>query len=66
MNQEEHLAMARQLMGRVDQESNDGGNDMIAAEFLWGAFAPNPHRSFPPSYPSFPPSRESTIPSPRD
>ena len=39
MNPEEHLAMARQLMGRVDQESNDGGNDMIAAEFLWGAFA---------------------------
>ena len=39
MNQEEHLAMARELMRRADQESGDGGNEMIAAEFLWGAFA---------------------------
>ena len=39
MNQEEHLSMARELMRRADQESAaDGGNEMIAAEFLWGAF----------------------------
>ena len=32
--------MARELMRRADQESAaDGGNEMIAAEFLWGAFA---------------------------
>ena len=37
MNQEEHLNMARELMRRADQESAaDGGNEMIAAEFLWG------------------------------
>ena len=39
MNQEEHLAMARELIERADQESSDGGNEMIAAELLWGAFA---------------------------
>ena len=40
MNQEEHLSMARELMRRADQESAaDGGNEMIATEFLWGAFA---------------------------
>ena len=39
MNQEEHLDMARQLMGRANEEYRDGGNGMIAAEFLWGAFA---------------------------
>ena len=40
MNQEEHLSMARELMRRADQESaTDGGNEMIAAEFLWGALA---------------------------
>ena len=40
MNQEEHLSMARELMRRADQESAaDGGNEMIAAEFLWGTFA---------------------------
>ena len=39
MNQEEHVSMARELMGRADKESGDGGNEMIAAEFLWGAFA---------------------------
>ena len=27
------------LMTRASQESQDGGNDVIAAEFLWGAFA---------------------------
>ena len=39
MNQEQHLSMARELMRRADQESGDGGNEMIAAEFLWGALA---------------------------
>ena len=39
MNQEEHVNMARDLMRRADEESGDGGNEMIAAEFLWGAFA---------------------------
>ena len=39
MNQTEHVTMARELLGRADEESSDGGNDMIAAEFLWGAFA---------------------------
>ena len=38
MNQEEHTTMARELMTRADQESQDGGNEMIAAELLWGAF----------------------------
>ena len=39
MNQEEHVSMARELIGRADEESRNGGNEMIAAEFLWGAFA---------------------------
>ena len=39
MNQEEHLAMARELVRRANRESSSGGNEMIAAELLWGAFA---------------------------
>ena len=39
MNQEEHTGMARELMTRAGQESQDGGNEMIAAELFWGAFA---------------------------
>ena len=39
MNQEQHLSMARELIRRANQESGDGGNEMIAAEFLWGALA---------------------------
>ena len=39
MNQEEHISLARELMNRANQESGNGGNEMIAAEFLWGAFA---------------------------
>ena len=39
MNQEEHINMARELLERADQESGGGGNEMIAADFLWGAFA---------------------------
>jgi len=39
MNQEEHVSTARELLRRADQEWHHGGNDMIAAELLWGAFA---------------------------
>ena len=39
MNQEEHLRMARELLRRADRESRDGGNELVAAELLWGAFA---------------------------
>lgn len=39
MNQEEHLTTAQDLMSRASQESKDGGNNVIAAEFLWGGFA---------------------------
>ena len=40
MNQEEHLSMAREFIRQADEESAaDGGNQMIAAELLWGAFA---------------------------
>ena len=39
MNQGEHVSTARALMTRADQEKQHGGNDMIAAELLWGAFA---------------------------
>ena len=39
MNQEEHVSTARELMRRAEEEWQHGGNDMIAAELLWGAFA---------------------------
>ena len=39
MNQREHVGMTRELISRASQESQNGGNEMIAAEFLWGAFA---------------------------
>ena len=39
MNQEEHVSMARELARRADEEMRDGGNEMVAAELLWGAFA---------------------------
>ena len=39
MNQEEHISVARELVTRAHQESTDGGNEIIAAKFLWGAFA---------------------------
>ena len=39
MNQQEHAHEARELTGRAQQEQTSGGNDRIAAEFLWGAFA---------------------------
>ena len=39
MNQQEHTQEARELIRRADEESTDGGNERIAAELLWGAFA---------------------------
>ena len=39
MNQEEHVSTARELIRRASQERQNGGNEMIAAELLWGAFA---------------------------
>ena len=39
MNQINHIGMARELISRASLESQNGGNEMIAAEFLWGAFA---------------------------
>ena len=38
MIQEENVRIARELMGRVEEESEGGGNEMVAAEFLWGGF----------------------------
>ena len=39
MNQGEYAQEARELLQRGDQEAADGGNERIAAELLWGAFA---------------------------
>lgn len=39
MNQQEHAQEARELLRRAQQESANGGNHRVAAEFLWGAFA---------------------------
>ncbi len=39
MNQEEHVRMARELSQRASEEPTNGGNELIAAEFFWGAFA---------------------------
>ena len=39
MNQHEHAQEARKLLTRAQQESASGGNQPVAAEFLWGAFA---------------------------
>ena len=39
MNQEEHVRMARELSQRAGEEPTNGGNELIAAEFFWGAFA---------------------------
>ncbi len=39
MNQNEHTQEARELMRRAHEELTNGGNNRIAAEFLWGAFA---------------------------
>ena len=39
MNQHEHTQEATELVRRAQEESTNGGNERIAAELLWGAFA---------------------------
>ena len=39
MNQHEHTQEATELVRRAHEESTNGGNERIAAELLWGAFA---------------------------
>ena len=39
MNQTGHIETARDFARRADEEARAGGNQMIAAELLWGAFA---------------------------
>lgn len=39
MNQPEHTQEATELVRRAHEESTNGGNERIAAELLWGAFA---------------------------
>ncbi len=38
MSQQEHIGMARELIHRACQESGNGGNHLVAAGFLQGAF----------------------------
>ena len=38
MNQEEHMAKARGLLERANQERTIGGDDLLSAEMMWGAF----------------------------
>ena len=38
MNQEEHINKARELLERAYQESSEGGDDLLAAEMMWGSF----------------------------
>lgn len=38
MNQQEHINKARELLERAHQESTGGGDDLLAAEMMWGAF----------------------------
>ena len=39
MNPEEHTQETQELLRRADEEATNGGNERIAAELLWGAFA---------------------------
>ena len=39
MNQEEHIRTAQELSQRAEEESREGGNELVAAELFWGAFA---------------------------
>ena len=41
MTPQEHLDTSSELEARSDQEFNEGGNRLIAAELLWGAVAHN-------------------------
>ena len=38
MNQEEHINRARELLERAHQEPTGGGDELLAAEMMWGAF----------------------------
>ena len=38
MNQQEHISKARELLERALQESTGGGDELLAAEMMWGAF----------------------------
>ena len=38
MNQEEHMAKAKGLLERANQERTIGGDDLLSAEMMWGAF----------------------------
>ena len=39
MNTQQQIETSMELMERSNQEFNPGGNTMIAAELLWGAYA---------------------------
>ena len=39
MNTQQRLDASMELLERSNQEFNPGGNTMIAAELLWGAYA---------------------------
>ena len=39
MNTQQRLNVSTEFQERSDQEFNSGGNTMIAAELLWGAYA---------------------------
>ena len=39
MNTRQRLNASTELMERSNEEFNTGGNTMIAAELLWGAYA---------------------------
>ena len=43
MNQEEHINKARELLERAHQEPTGGGDELLAAEMMWGAFCHCPH-----------------------
>ena len=38
MNQEEHISKAWEHLERAHHESTRGGDDLLAAEMMWGAF----------------------------
>lgn len=39
MTPRDHAEMAREMARRAEEETTNGGNELIAAELLWGAFA---------------------------
>ena len=42
MNQQEHVGMAQELTERAEEEARNGGNELVAAEFLWRSIRPLP------------------------